>query len=582
MSFKCTFYNFSKRNNSTKQPDASALASAVEYDIVLKSGCSVLAPKISLDIAYSSGAPAWNYCYIPAFSRYYFINNWYFSDRLWTATLSIDSLGTYKTQLLNTTQYVARSASQSDSYITDTMYSVKSNYSANLVDLSAKSPNLFRGFGGGTYILGVINGSQTASRGAVSYYIMNQTTMKNLMGFLLGDGTNAVTDLVSIIMNETDDISAGAVKALFNPFQYISSCIWLPMTLWEDTPSTYPSVTSIRFGHWEFTYNQGQSIVAQLIGNDQYICTYNVEDDYTPSVEFQHHPQATGQNGRGLYLDAAPYTENLLYFPPFGSIPLDGVILSKLDNNKFYWSQSLDLVTGIATLNLYGYYATGPNEGQEVRLTPPLEAQLGVPIQLSNIGTNYSNNTTLSAIALGADTLNACMQDNGKATSAVTYGSTWIEKAVGVEPRRDVFGASLGNTPYYGSSIDKNVAMLSGAKNYLQQYMTDEIAPDTIIDNTASVITGIGNTAKSLMTGVRSMGNNGNMATLAQRPYFQQIFYRMADDDNEHLGRPICMKLLLSNLSGFTQCADPDITIGTTETERHLLCAHLAKGFYIE
>lgn len=88
------FYSFSKRNNSTKIPDGSG----VIYNINLKQNTSILSPTISVDFAPYN----YNYVFIPSFSRYYHISNWFYSDGLWWINLTEDYLASYKNQIGNT------------------------------------------------------------------------------------------------------------------------------------------------------------------------------------------------------------------------------------------------------------------------------------------------------------------------------------------------------------------------------------------------------------------------------------------------------------------------------------------------
>ena len=59
MSFTATFYTFSKRINSTKQPTGGS-----EYSIELKAGSSAINPTIRLDVGQSGNPTGYNYCYI--------------------------------------------------------------------------------------------------------------------------------------------------------------------------------------------------------------------------------------------------------------------------------------------------------------------------------------------------------------------------------------------------------------------------------------------------------------------------------------------------------------------------------------
>ena len=88
----------------------------------------------------------------------------------------------------------------------------------------------------GYYVVGVIN-NDANSVGAVSYYVMTNTEFRAFSAKLLSS-----TDYLGSI----SDISEQLTKVLFNPFSYISSCIWIPVQ-----PPTSGNVTTIPVGWWE-------------------------------------------------------------------------------------------------------------------------------------------------------------------------------------------------------------------------------------------------------------------------------------------------------------------------------------------
>ena len=85
-----TFYNFTKEHNSTKQPASGAGAS---FACLVKEPCDILAPVIELD---TPDPASYNYAYIPAWGRYYFITGIRFNAGLWELTARVDVLATYR------------------------------------------------------------------------------------------------------------------------------------------------------------------------------------------------------------------------------------------------------------------------------------------------------------------------------------------------------------------------------------------------------------------------------------------------------------------------------------------------------
>ena len=117
-----TFWsNFSKRNNSTKQPSGSGTS----YTVYLKDNVSVLAPVfriegIDLTVTYCQ----WN-------GRYYFVRDIVLSNNaIYEVHCEIDPMATWKSAIGSSSQYVLRSASQSDGTIVDMFYPTKKDGSS--------------------------------------------------------------------------------------------------------------------------------------------------------------------------------------------------------------------------------------------------------------------------------------------------------------------------------------------------------------------------------------------------------------------------------------------------------------------
>lgn len=94
-----TFYNFSKRVNSTKVPDASV--SGTTYNVVYKMPTSRRTPTIRIN------ADAFNFNYCLMEGKYYFVTDVVsVRNDLWDVNLSIDVLGSYRSEIRATTSYV--------------------------------------------------------------------------------------------------------------------------------------------------------------------------------------------------------------------------------------------------------------------------------------------------------------------------------------------------------------------------------------------------------------------------------------------------------------------------------------------
>lgn len=83
----------------------------------LNEACSVTSPSITL--AYSSNALSANYLYIPAFSRYYYINDKVIDGDTITITAEVDPLMSFQSGVLNSQVIAERSSSNYDGYLND-------------------------------------------------------------------------------------------------------------------------------------------------------------------------------------------------------------------------------------------------------------------------------------------------------------------------------------------------------------------------------------------------------------------------------------------------------------------------------
>lgn len=348
-------FQFSKRNNSTKLPQSG---SGVEFsNVILKEPTDFLNPVIRFTASGLGGATVapilYNYAQIPKFSRYYFINDWQYIGGCWECSLSVDVLGSWKASIGTMECYIDRSESFYDSNIIDTLYPAKTNYSVLATGVS--TPWAGKTISGGCFILGLINDDTSGTRlGAVSYYALTTSQLGQVMGFMYGNNIWQASNI--------SEISEGLYKSFFNPFQYIVSCLWIPLTVNQLTTTA----KNVRLGGWD-TGIAGQAV-----------SVYNAQT-LTVETTIPVHPQA---NSRGNYLNFAPYTNHTLYIPPFGAVPVD----TKYKNHGYTLRGDvyLDIISGQATLRLG---TKAPNNS--VVYFTERAGVLGVPIQLAQVLADY-------------------------------------------------------------------------------------------------------------------------------------------------------------------------------------------------
>ena len=230
---QATFFVFAKKINSTKGP--SILTNIYKNTVItLKENCTVSAPVIRLTWTGTGEdvTPVrYNYCVIPDFRRRYWVNDWVcLTNNIWEAALQVDPLASFKTDIGNASCYVLRAASSSvaNGLITDVLYPTKAKPS---VSISNIGQSFATNFMQGNFIVGIINAyysNYNVNQGAVTYYGMTMAQFGAFKNALLNDTTWLQTG------NAWDlDISQSTLKALFNPFQYVTSVIWMPFSALE-------------------------------------------------------------------------------------------------------------------------------------------------------------------------------------------------------------------------------------------------------------------------------------------------------------------------------------------------------------
>ena len=120
----------------------------------LKEATDILNPVIT--VAYNAYHININYCYIPDFGRYYFINDYIIDGDTVTLKLHVDVLYTYRNNILNSQCIAERSSSSFSIGLTDGFIKAENGYRYNF----SKFPYTFGG-ANSCYILTVTGGDNT-------------------------------------------------------------------------------------------------------------------------------------------------------------------------------------------------------------------------------------------------------------------------------------------------------------------------------------------------------------------------------------------------------------------------------------
>lgn len=398
MSFTVNLYTLSKRDNSTKRPTGTG----TQYNCIIKTGSGILHPTISLDLGKTNDPSQYNYAYIPNFDRYYFIEEWYFDRALWTATLKVDVLATYKTEIGQANLYVMRCASEHDENIIDTLYPAKSGCSF------ASDTKTNPWTDGLTYVVGVV--SQSATCGSQTHYGLLRASFTTLCSWLLSD---VVTEDNGFSIN---DATLELQRSLVEPLQFIKSCVLLPVPI-GDTHGTAGATVNV--------YGWASSVTGKVLTeNDAIVKTY--------SFSIQKHPDTSS---RGNYVNSAPFTAITLTVPPFGTFDIDTSVTCNA--SAVTATIRIDQITGKGTLTV----------SCNGIVLNRIEAQIGIPISMSSVTRDYLGAVSNVGGAIGSVASGIA---SGNIGGAVLGGLSGIGNAIqSLQARSN----TIGTTGSYGSLL---------------------------------------------------------------------------------------------------------------------------------
>ena len=230
MSYTVSFYNFSKRRNSTATPPGSG----TDISVLLKENTSLYNPVFEL-----SGGNYPNYTYASWQGLYYYVTDIVSTGNdLYEISCELDAMGSAAGDILGLSAFVVRSSSSYDVLVPDSEICRK----ADIIDMETGATSLSDYFDGtGCFVMRTVGG--TSSDG-INTYIHSYASLAQTLGFIWSnDVLDAAWDTV--------------IKAVFNPFQYVISLKYTPLAYsFLTTPGTVSSETAY-YGWWKdpnYTY----------------------------------------------------------------------------------------------------------------------------------------------------------------------------------------------------------------------------------------------------------------------------------------------------------------------------------------
>lgn len=132
------FYSgFKKRKNSTLRPSGDGQI----IECTLKNGTSVVSPVLQVHISYQAAWNNYNYCYIPDFGRYYYIDDLTWENALASFSLSSDLLATFKSDIGVFSGLATRLSNNRNLFLPDGVVRKTDEISRKVLNLGISSPN---------------------------------------------------------------------------------------------------------------------------------------------------------------------------------------------------------------------------------------------------------------------------------------------------------------------------------------------------------------------------------------------------------------------------------------------------------
>ena len=464
--------------------------------------------------------PRWSVAYIPDFHRYYFVSNISsISDHVTRYYLTVDPMASFKQRILAHSLYVVRSQSAGSNKLVDP-------YATHTAD----NPNIYQ-----MTFPQDLPGSDPSYIGKFSQsgcYIL-QTAGKGTTTSI-GQGVNTYLVTASSIRslinglftassyNDEGVTVAGAEKTFFNPMQYVISCRWFPID--PTVIGVGQTDTAIQFGWFSLPASSAPARLVQeptVISNTDFSLPSLV--DWTAS--------------------SPEYSRYLLHVPGFGSMEIDPAFAGL----PLYCHIVADLLTGGAKCEIRQQTTSGVYSTRQDPVLTSANGYWGVDVLLTQLASdtaNFASNLTHNASEslYGMDFGSTAMASFSSAPFGVSEGQAAQDLMSSI--------STLQAVPLVGSSFE------TGLKNLLQPQL--------------SVNGAVGNMSEFL-------GIDGKLRLTVKH------YDVLEPNMNDVAGLPCHRKLLLSNLTGYTQCNNASVTIqSATIQEKLTIKKYLEGGFWIE
>ena len=541
------FFQYSKKLNSTAQP---TLSSGTKLECIFREGYDVLNPDLELDLRGSTqynNPRTWNYCYIPDMARYYWITDWAFTGGMWLCGTTEDLLASHKTAIGTTQIFAQRLADRktdagtvTDGGITDTL--VPTIATPSWGRNRASSAQFVKSLDSGTYVIGVIN-DDNAAAGSVAYYALTPAGFKTFRSTLMGGGW----------VTATAEMSADTVKAILNPIQYITSCMWFPF----DISHIYNSATGIHgmnLGWWT------------LAGVGYWQITATGMYRFSINISVPVHPQY-GSTSQKM-LRCAPFSTYILHLPYFGSIAIDYEDYSSGTVGAFF---EIDIISGRGSVQLYNGTVSTVNDFPDLRLVYQTSCQVATPIQLSQVV---------------SDTWAAHVTELQTAATLQGIEAAKAQQVINIVSDTAKAGASTANAITSGKSADITAAIDAGID--VGKDIASAVVNSKTLNMSAAATSEAGLYAsyKAAAPRVTSQGANGSLLGSWCPVEISAKFLLLSDTSSSlysRIGYTAGWMTQINKHTGYVQGEVSDFTSsGCLKIEADAIKAQIEAGLYYE
>lgn len=405
-----TCYVLSKRLRSTKLPAAGDTQAT--FAVVLKEPTDVLNPVFKITNTHWEAA-AYNYikATLGGKERYYHVTDVvHVSRELYEVRCSQDHLATWKTEIVASSQFVARSDDSSlythgtNNLLIDTAYPALAEvgFTRKVLSNVYDSQN-------GYFVLGIIgeNIYTYLERGPVRYIVMTASQLGTL-----------IHDFNQLTLSAAD----------YNPLQYIVSCTYIPFTFDANDFTSHSS--SWQLGSYTLAPRTYYGFVSGT--------TDGVEQMYLGTITL---PDSTWRSSRGDCYNFSPWMTYHIYTGPFGDFDIPGDQLTGVSSRSISIEIAIDHCSGEGHLEIY----------QGNRPIIVLNTQLGVQVMLTQI----TSNSLMSQYEVGAhlaSSLSSAMSFHLGNSAAEMGAAVMSSYAAGI-PKLSSLGSNGSMASIYNDDI---------------------------------------------------------------------------------------------------------------------------------